>query len=253
MFKINEYKLKTNFSKKIVHISDIHYANHFKKSILDKLLKTIIALKPDYVCITGDIVDKVEFRSFPDLNAFLTRLALNSKVIISLGNHDLDVNNKRFIFDNLKNVVILDNNYYEDKDIYVYGLTLPKAYYEKELKNRKILLKTLNLVSLKKDKYNILLLHSPINLDKVACNFDLVLSGHTHNGLTPHFIPGNFGIVGPNYRLFLPHMRGSFKLKKGLVIISGGITKLSYGTGMLHLFNSLYKADINVIFLTRNG
>ena len=79
----------------------------------------------------------------------------------------------------------------------------------------------------------------------------MVLTGHTHNGLTPHFVPGNFGLVAPSHVCFLKNARNSFKSGKSEVIISGGITKLSRGTH-LRIFEWLYASDLVYISLKKS-
>ena len=81
--------------------------------------------------------------------------------------------------------------------------------------------------------------------------FDLVLTGHTHNGLTPHFIPGNFGFIQADHGLFAKIARNSFKCGNSEVIISGGITKLSEGTH-LRFFDKFYANDLVYIYLKKD-
>ena len=52
------YNLNGTVDTNIVHISDIHYYN--KKCIkrLNKILEKIKKIKPNYICITGDITDE---------------------------------------------------------------------------------------------------------------------------------------------------------------------------------------------------
>ncbi len=154
------------------------------------------------------------------------------------------------------NIIVLDNNKYEDNDICFYGITVDGDYYIHENERIDRLYEKMASLKLSNEKYNVLLFHSPINfndkkIEKIN-KFDLILTGHTHNGLTPHFIPGNFGFIAPHHGLYLKNARNSFKSGESKVIISGGITKVSEGTGLIHIFNKLYTADLNCIYLKKS-
>ena len=50
---------KTN--KKIIHISDIHFYKKYPMKKLNEIIDLVKKEKPDYVCITGYIIDKQDF------------------------------------------------------------------------------------------------------------------------------------------------------------------------------------------------
>ena len=262
MLKITNYELECNDNILIAHFSDIHYSKHFNNKVLEQIVQEMKRTKPNYICITGDIVDNLDVAQLKEMKSvlrFLDELSKISKVMISLGNHD--TRDYRGMKDNKwynnlnKDLIVLNNSCYEDDNLYFYGLTIDNDYYLDEEKKTEILFKTLSNVEVSKNKYNILMFHSPINFDKdliISINkFDLILSGHTHNGLTPHFFPGNFGFVGPHHNLYLKNARNSFKSGNSNVIISGGITKLPSGTNLLHIFNKFYASDLNYIYLKK--
>ena len=89
--------------------------------------------------------------------------------------------------------------------------------------------------------------------------YDLLLSGHTHNGMVPKilskFFKKNQGIVAPNKRLFPEIARGKLEVnilnKTITLIINGGITKLGeWSAKSLSKLNFLYNIDINKIIIT---
>lgn len=254
MFKIIKYKIDSKEDLIIAHFSDIHFAKRFNYKKLDIILKKMNELKPNYICITGDIVDDnkvTKTKELDNLIDFLEKLSKISKVIVGLGNHDTYENSKWYL--RLKDkVILLDNDSYQDEFAYFYGLTMNNSYYDHEDKNAHILLKKIKELRLT-NKFNILLVHSPINFDKEEImknnKFDLVLTGHTHNGVMPHFVPGNRGIIAPNKKILPNNVRNSFKSGNSKVIISGGITKLSLKAGIFHLFNPLFASDLNYIYL----
>ena len=72
---------------RIVHVSDIHIGPVLDGRFIDHLVETANALKPDLVCITGDLVDG----SVPAIGQDVGRLTkLKSKygVAFSTGNHE---------------------------------------------------------------------------------------------------------------------------------------------------------------------
>ena len=112
------------------------------------------------------------------------------------------------------------------------------------------------------DKYNILLCHSPVNVlddevlekTKLLSNIDLILSGHMHNGMVPPILEkiwkGNSGIITPSKKLYpkAKTTRGIIKKQNKVLIISGGITKLSFSSPeILHPFNEFYPMNMEII------
>ena len=82
--------------------------------------------------------------------------------------------------------------------------------------------------------------------------YDLVLSGHMHNGLIlrilDKIIKNNYGLISPDKRFFAKNTRGKIKTKYYTIIITGGITKLSpSSTKILSKLNGLYPISINKI------
>ena len=223
--------------------------------------------------ITGDLIDspmitkdRIRIKKFVN---FLSCMGEVSKVIISIGNHDVyDEDDLKFFnkINEIKNIYVLNNSKYVDEFIYVYGITLPSEYYYnisgKEDYN--ILLKSLKknnrlISNLPSDLVHICLCHSPMCLKKKDIQdklneFDLVLSGHMHNGMIPpliDFFGGHWGLIDPPKKLFPKICRGRIKLKNYDVIITSGVTKLSIQSAkMLSNLNFIYNIDINKIILT---
>jgi len=71
---------------RIVQLSDLHLGTHLGLAELEEHVARVNALEPDLVCITGDIVDRVETCAvaFP----VLAGLRARHGVIATLGNHD---------------------------------------------------------------------------------------------------------------------------------------------------------------------
>ena len=262
----------------LIHISDIHFNKYMKDDILNKIKEEIIKNNPDYVLITGDTIDSSSVikdkLNLKRLLTFLTSISKISKVIISLGNHDIFISEDYKFFKNLndlKNIYVLDNDSYSDEHIYVSGFTLPHKYYYNITREES---KELLIEHLKKHKKlinnlpvfipKVSLIHSPIRLNgndvlTVLKEYDLLLSGHTHGGLVPKIFSKLFkknqGIIAPNKRILPDNVRGKIEKnifnKKITIIINSGITKLGNRSAkILSKLNFLYNIDINKIIIT---
>lgn len=265
--------LTTKLNKELtfVHISDIHFNINTKERKLHNITETIINIKPNYIFITGDIIDNNKIiknkNKIKELVAFLSNLSKIAPVIISLGNHDITYDEDITFFNKLNelnNIYILNNSIYEDENIYASGHVLQTNYYYNVTgyESKEVLLKHLdnnkNIIhNLPKNKYKITLIHSPILLnDEDVINklkeYDLVLSGHMHNGMIPRItdrlIRNNYGLISPGKHLFPNNARGKIINNSYTIIISGGITKLSlHSSRLLSKLNFIYPISINEI------
>ena len=103
-----------------------------------------------------------------------------------------------------------------------------------------------------------MLTHSHLDLLKFESELmnicDLILAGHTHNGLVPNKLES---IISPNTglytkgKLFPRNIRGSFSANQKNIIVNGGITKISDNKPRLikKLTKSLYPGEIDLIKL----
>lgn len=263
----------------IAHVADIHYSLKTSKKDLDKLFYGIKGISPDYLMITGDLVDEAEithnYDKIKNLVGILSEIAKFTKVLISIGNHDVLCNNDYSFFrklNDLYNIYVLDNRCYQDEFIYVAGFTLPMDYYYNinKSENEEILVSFLDsqidlIKNLPSNKPKIALIHSPIrlasqNVLKRLNNYDLILSGHTHNGMVPEFLnfvfKDNMGIIAPNNKLFPEIAKGkivkSIGKKEITIIINGAYTKLSKKSGkILCNLNFMYNKSVNKITIRK--
>ena len=254
------YNINSNLNKKIVLISDIHYSTKKDIKILNCVLDNIKKIKPNYICIPGDITDKSKITDEELFIEWLKKLSIICKVIVSIGNHEYYVNkskkefnlNKEFFYkiSKIKNLYLLDNKNNIIDNINFIGLTLPIELYFDESKKLNEFNKHLKKVKIYKNYYNILLCHSPVNV----CNsnnlndIDLVLCGHMHGGLVPNFVRKtlkNTGFINPNFVLFPKNVYGYIKRKNTNIIITSGIKVLN-----IKLLNKLFKPEIVNVNLT---
>lgn len=247
--KLYYYISSRNIDKRIVLLSDIHYNSKKERLYLNKVLAKLKLEEYDYLCISGDLLDHSRVDDEDLLIGWLKELAKLSKVIIGIGNHELtsdhnhlyDFNNE--IYNKIKkirNVKVLDNSDYVDGDIRFIGLTLPVDFYYKYGENNNYFMRFVNNTFPKayKDKYNILLCHTPQSLTdlktykktKLFENIQLVLCGHMHAGITPYWmrkILNGRGLISPSKRMFPKNAYGYTKIKNTDVVISSGITTAS--------------------------
>ena len=271
MFKVNKHIFKTDkhIDVKLLLISDIHYSEKFDKKLEEKIILEIEKVKPNYICICGDIIDNYPYFNKQDnidkLKNFIEKISI-TKTFIIFGNHDLEDVKHHFsdfsesikkwknIFKNSKNIYLLDNTNYCDAYVNFIGINLSSGYYHNKKHEDGSVLGTLLSKVKVSDKYNILLVHSPIrvmeNVDHLK-NIDLVLCGHMHDGAIfkwLKWLPGNRGIIGPHKILFPKHARGIIHKDDISMLVTGGITKLAPSHLKIHKLSSiLYNSEIELI------
>ena len=234
------YNLKNKSPKEIILISDIHYESKKDMKYLNKLYSKLEELKPEYICIAGDLTNDAFIEDEDLLIEWLEKLSKLSKVIYSLGNHECYISRKKKQFgfninllnriSNIDNLYLLDNDNIIMDNINFIGITIPIKYYFEKKIDKQELKDTFNKLKIKKGKYNILLCHSPIDICTEEylkdSNIDLVLCGHMHGGVLPRFlrkIIKNGGIITPERKLFPKKCYGYIKICDTEVIISSGI------------------------------
>lgn len=234
---------------KILHISDLHSKRFGKNN--EKLIYKINKIKPDYIFMTGDIIDKRE----GNILKFVEELKpIFDKYIVyySIGNHERALGYKeysKYINFLKKNgvYVLKDDGMYIDKDekINIVGLNFKDniRYEEKNSKNIDRYLTYLRSKSgqVNKDKLNILLSHDPLNFELyVKLGFDLIFSGHVHGGIIRFF---KIGLLSPRRKLFPKYCFGKYTKESSTMFVSAGLGK---ATIPIRIFNS---PEIGVITL----
>lgn len=270
------YKTKKNIKEfTIALLSDIHYYPGFNTHTLNKLYKQILKRKPNYICITGDTIDDTKYTNLQPIIDFLNKLSNISPILIIKGNHDEKSGeywtwkNKENNFYNIisknKNIHYLNDTAWIDNNITFYGFNPSFHYYVNDIENYNDFEESVDQLKyqLKEENYNVLLIHSPINIYSFIeknnkhnlAKSDLILSGHMHNGILPFWLTKilnklfktNRSIIAPGLTLFPKYAQGRvYKPTNGY--IHEGITKFAKSTGYFHYLNFLYKK--NVKFLT---
>lgn len=287
---------------KICVLSDLHFSYQVTDEKLDAILEKMSEREPDYILIPGDLIDSCDMlkdqKEENRLINFVKNLAKAAKVIISMGNHDTyRKTTKEFqnetgeLWQNedhpayidrlreLDNVVYLNNESYEDKNLYVFGFTQKPAYYNYKSKKKRVtiihpahedldeLLREFDeidrkyLINLPKNKLKLAMIHSPVYLDDFRVKaeleeFDYFISGHMHNGVVPPVLselwPGKRGVVSPTHQLFPKNVRKSIKSADDKAIVAGAITTFHECVGNLSRFNALYPAYFMTLEFTND-
>ena len=271
MIKNKYYKIN-KYNKRICLLADIHYNFDYDLNRFDEIIKNIKENKPNYICIPGDIVDSLgitEDIKIDYLTKFIKELSLICPVIIVKGNHDetrfIDkrhschsTDNYFDIFNKIDNVYYLNNNYCTLDNINFYGIKLSYEYYNGlPHEDIKKFIKELDRIKVETNN-NILLCHTPKNVlqketilkSKNINKFDLVLSGHMHNGLVFNFLDkkSSRGFIGPFHDLFPKYSKGMSTKNNINLIITGGIIKFSYhAPKLLYKINNIYPMSIDYI------
>lgn len=190
-------------AKTIAQVSDLHIGSLHQRQ-LQRVVKQLQAASPDYVVLTGDIVD---FKEIPA--ADLAPLAsLDMPVLFIIGNHEryVDVDD---ICTNLKNlgVDVLRNASVVHDDIQFVGID--------DAESKAQVARRLPEIAALPDRLRVLLYHRPDGAeDAAAWGAHLMLCGHTHNG---QIVPFNLLV-----RRYFPRILGLHQVGDMQLYVSPG-------------------------------
>ena len=287
MIRIRKHKIKNEKilnKQKVLLIADIHLWDNYNKKIIEELSIQVQKLKPNIICICGDLIDEFRFLQKEKNKIMLLDLLNNlsefAPTLITLGSHDF-FNQKKLNTGNISSdaieywhqmlnennndkIHLLNNTIYENNDIRIIGYTNSRDYFH-YLEKEEILIDEINnKISIRNNnkKYTILMSHSPMCINKntlpklkIYSSLNLVLSGHMHNGLVFPILdklPSTIGIISPSKTFFPTNSRGlktfKFKDKEIKLVINGGFLKFSnMAPNILKKINKLYFNDIDLI------
>lgn len=228
-YKVVNKNIDTSFyGFKIVHFSDLHYGMSVDEKVLSNLVDKINKTKPDIVVFTGDLIDKKKNYTEGDTKLLTKYL---SKIKSSYGNYYVNGDDDENInsFDSImvnSNFKSLNNNYEvitseKNKKILISGIST----------NANI--KIFNDIFKDDDySYKIIMMHYPDNYDLISkYNFDLVLSGHSHNGQVRLPYIGALVKMNNSKKYYDPY----YRINDTDMYISGGIGNSKVN---LRLFNT---------------
>lgn len=192
MLKINRYNITKNKNSinniRIVHVSDFHGKCRF---FAGKISKIINSLNPDFIVITGDILNK--YSQLDYMIDQLSQLKAKEDIIFVKGNHETYEGKFMGIFGDRKpiddkqivkrikdiNIRVLQEEYAEysikHKNIIIYGIDNSDFVWDRFNLN----------IKLDQWDYSIVLAHAPDSYFYLKENNripDMFLAGHTHGG-----------------------------------------------------------------------
>lgn len=199
-----------NIKLKIMHLSDLHFP---KVNInLNKLYNQIIFIQPDFIAITGDLIDRGAKVEKSGVYEFIDNIYNLAPIYFIDGNHEYRNKEYSLLLNKLneKEIKILNNDSYKfTNDITILGLSEGSEYNDKYYNND--------------TSYKILLTHRPEHFNSYISNSivpDLILTGHAHGGQIRVF---NQGIFAPGQGLFPNYDKGLYEKNQSKMIVSRGI------------------------------
>jgi uncharacterized protein len=209
--------------KTAVLVADTHFGLTNHKKFSDNVVNHILDIHPDFVLHAGDFYDgpNVDTVSISDSWKRLTDVM---PVFYAPGNHEGYGKYAAFI-QSVKDagIEVLD-----DKKIEYDGVTIAGIVYRNGKHNPEAT-EAIEQLDIHPDKAAILINHPPTSIATVErASFDLMVSGHTHNG---QFWPVNYIVK----RMYRPYQYGLKKFKDLHVLTTSGVG--TFGPPM-RLFNS---------------
>ncbi|MBT8394019.1 MAG: metallophosphoesterase [Bacteroidia bacterium] len=194
--KIKHEALPDQFSGvKIVHISDLHLGSFsFRYHILDRAIKTINHLCPDFIFFTGDLVNNFAWE-LKGWSSVLKKLNANSGKYAVLGNHDYgdysewkSIDQKKQNFESIKYFykkidfkLLLNESEIFERNGSKLSIIGVENWGNPPFKQYGDLSKAIDNINV--NSFKILLSHDPTHWNEEVVdktNIALTLSGHTH-------------------------------------------------------------------------
>ncbi len=199
---------------RIVQLSDIHLGTGPNTNQVAKLVDRALSLKPDFIALTGDIID-ANTADIQDELKEMARLKATHGVYFVLGNHECYWNHLDAIRELKKiGITVLQNEGIEiniaSDSLFIAGMNDPAITHAngEAPKIPKVPAQS---------KLNIILVHQPQFAAKISAEpYHLQLSGHTHGG---QFFPWNLAV------------KKMYQFDKGIGRIKDLIVYVNMGSG----------------------
>jgi predicted MPP superfamily phosphohydrolase len=184
---------KLNRTLRFVQISDVHIGSRSAR-YLRQIIDAVNALRPEFLCITGDFIDQPGV----SIDKLAALREVRVPIYYCIGNHER-YEDLQAIIARLQTlgVQVLRNQTLEVGELQLIGID--------DHSNAQQVARVLPFLELRPDLYQILLYHRPQGLEAAqAHGIDLKLSGHTHAG---QIVPFNLAVN----RVF-KYTRGLYRL-----------------------------------------
>ena len=225
---ISSSRIPASFSGfRIAHVSDLHDAEFGENNA--KLLKLLSGSEPDIIVITGDLVDAQHTNITTALD-FATEAIRIAPTYYVTGNHEASLSQYSMLKAGLEaaGVVVLEDEAVQlecnGEVVTLIGLSDPNFTIRGDMFGEVPVMVSTKLKSLMGDEndYTILLSHRPELFNSyVACDVDLVFSGHAHGG--QFRLPLIGGLIAPNQGLFPKYDAGIFLDQNTHIVVSRGL------------------------------
>lgn len=163
--------------RRAVHLSDLHLDAYLPRH--DRVVETVAGLEPDWIFITGDLINIPE--GLPHLFRFLSQLRAMAPVFLTLGNHDhysgVPLDRFRELADRHKVTLLVNETTFihtDSGELAIAGVDDPSLH-RADLRC---------IPSAARHRYTLLLAHAPNILDQLDSHHsvDFILCGHSHGG-----------------------------------------------------------------------
>ena len=230
---------------RIVQISDLHGKLFGAGNV--RLLEAVAELEPDFIAITGDLIDREE--QLADVPALAAGLAAIAPTYYVTGNHEWAVRRVSELKQTLTDcgVTVLTNDYVvlerEGERLAVAGVDDPNGPADQKTAAQ---LRAELTADLGEGVYTVLLSHRDSVDDYAAWGYDLVLCGHGHGGIFRIPIL-NQGLLSTDRTFFPEYDGGLYELEGGTAcVISRGLGSNTVPFRAFRLFN---RPDLPLIIL----
>ncbi|MBR6168396.1 metallophosphoesterase [Candidatus Saccharibacteria bacterium] len=295
------YNKNAKHGLKFFLISDIHFSHRVSPKTLRAITLRAHQEAPNYILIAGDLIDSLNHieksSDLKRLTSWLEQLGKVAPVLIGLGNHEFYRKNPNYknlfsrqkhwfaeknqpflnAINSIDNVQILDNQSYEDQNVYIFGFTQTPDYFRFDKDDHRapsifhpgcedhdIMVSDLDaldqklITNLPKHKVKIAIIHSPTYLtdSEIASKlyeFDFFISGHMHNGVVPPIINdiwrSDRGFISASRKLFPHGVRTNIRNPSDKIIILGAVTTIQDSAQPFTFANGLYPTNIATLEL----
>ncbi|MBZ0252824.1 MAG: metallophosphoesterase [Candidatus Methylomirabilis sp.] len=211
-----------------IQLSDLHLGIQFNTLVaaeLRKVVEVVNGLKPDFIVLTGDIMDRMPFE-LREETEILARLKGKHGLYGILGNHEHYAGAPTIYHGLVRaGVDMLVNEHrvlkIHDEELLLLGTDTPKSVIGGTEFLRKAVRKTLDGVE-KKDLPKILMSHHPNGWYHASPRgVDLTISGHTHGGQLVFGDSGGFQF-NPG-RVVYKYVKGYYKREHTHLYVNNGL------------------------------